>query len=280
MRIHPYPSVIALVVCSLACTVPGFSQQSYYQQFRSRNVAMADVQPTWMGPLIQSDARLSQAVKVSVSYANVTGGQVISYGNNHGVSLLGGQRFQLDINPPSYFQNHSTGMPDGFGNASTQLKYRIASGNSEHGNFAVTAALCRSFGGGYQQNGMLTDAWFPKLLAGKAFGRFVVQSALNGVLPTGRIAEQGRAIEWNSTAQLHANAHAYIDIENNLTWLAGGPDDGKTENFVTPAGFLVVRRKSWEPTHAVVVFDAGMQIATSSFHLYNHNLISELRILF
>ena len=26
--------------------------------------------------------------------------------------------------------------------------------------------------------------------------------------------------------------------------------------------------------------DAGMQIATSGFHTYNHNLISEVRVLF
>jgi hypothetical protein len=42
----------------------------------------------------------------------------------------------------------------------------------------------------------------------------------------------------------------------------------------------MVRRKEWGPTHSVFVFDAGVQIATSSFHLYNHNLISEVRILF
>jgi hypothetical protein len=41
-----------------------------------------------------------------------------------------------------------------------------------------------------------------------------------------------------------------------------------------------VKRKAWKPAHAVVVFDAGMQIATSQFHRYNHNLISEMRILF
>ncbi len=241
---------------------------------------MADVQPAWMGPLIQSDARLTQAAKVSVSAATINGAQVTSYGNNHGISLLGGRRFQFDFNPPSYFQNSSPTMPDGFGNASTQVKYRVASGNAEHGNFALSAALCRSFGGGYQQNGMLTGAWFPKLLAGKAFGRFAIQSALNGVLPVSKIAEQGRAIEWNSTAQLHAGSHAYFDIEDNVTWFVGGPDDGKTQNFVTPAGFLVVRQRGWEATHTVLVFNAGIQIATSSFHGYNHNIVSEMRILF
>jgi hypothetical protein len=280
MRTRGYTSVAALAVCIFSITATARSQQSFYQQFRHRNAAMTEVQPTWMGPLIQSDARLTQGAKLSVSDATVAGEQVISYGNNHGISLLGGRRFQFDFNPPSYFQNHSATMPDGWGNASTQVKYRIASGNARNGNFALSAALSRSLGGGYEQNGMLTGFYCPKLLAGKAFWRFDLQSALNGVLPSGKIAEQGRAIEWNSTAQLHATAHTYFDIENNLTWFKGGPDHGKMQNFVTPAGFLVVRRKSWEPTHAVMVFDAGMQIATSGFHAYNHNLISEIRILF
>jgi hypothetical protein len=274
-----YTLLITLAVCVMAGNTVARAQ-SYYQQFRSRNAAMADVQPTWMGPLIQSDARLTQAAKVSVSTATVDGARVTSYGNNHGFSLLGGRRFQFDVNPPSYFQSSSPAMHDGFGNASTQVKYRVASGNADHGNFAVSAALCRSFGGGYEQNGMLTGAWFPKLLAGKALGRFVVQSALNGVLPSGKTAEQGRAIEWNSTAQLHVGAHAYFDIEDNVTWFAGGPDDGKSQNFVTPAGFLTIRRKGWEPAHTVLVFDAGIQIATSSFHTCNHNVVSEMRVLF
>ena len=102
---------------------------------------MAEVQPTWMGPLMQSDARLSQAVKFSVSNASAPGAQVLSYGNNKGFTLLGGRRFQFDFNPPSYFRNHSATLRDGFGNASTQIKYRIASGNAEHGNFAVTANI-------------------------------------------------------------------------------------------------------------------------------------------
>jgi hypothetical protein len=271
--------LLTLSVCFTAGNTAARAQ-SYYQNFRSRNAAMTDVQPAWMGPLIQSDARLAQAAKVSVSNATVDGVHVTSYGNNHGVSLLGGRRFQFDFNPPSYFQASSPTMPDGFGNASTQVKYLIASGNAGHGNFALSTALGRSFGGGYEQNGMLTGAYFPKLLAGKAWGRFVVQSALNGILPADKIAEQGRAIEWNSTLQFHARAHAWFDIEDNVTRFAGGRDDGKTQNFVTPAGFFMVRRKALEPTHSVLVFDAGIQIATSSFHACNHNVVSEMRILF
>jgi hypothetical protein len=52
------------------------------------------------------------------------------------------------------------------------------------------------------------------------------------------------------------------------------------QNFVTPAVFYVFRSKEWEPTHPFFILDGGMQIATSAFHTFNHNLISEARILF
>ena len=52
------------------------------------------------------------------------------------------------------------------------------------------------------------------------------------------------------------------------------------QNFVTPAVFYVVRPKEWQPTHPFLIFDCGIQIATSGFHTYNHNLISEMRVLF
>jgi hypothetical protein len=52
------------------------------------------------------------------------------------------------------------------------------------------------------------------------------------------------------------------------------------QNFVTPAAFYVVREKAWKPNHPFFVIDGGMQIATSGFHTYNHNLITEARILF
>jgi hypothetical protein len=52
------------------------------------------------------------------------------------------------------------------------------------------------------------------------------------------------------------------------------------QNFVTPAAFYVVRKKDWKPAHPFFIFDSGMQIATSGFHTYNHNLIWEMRTLF
>ncbi len=75
------------------------------------------------------------------------------------------------------FRNHSGEFPDGWGNASAQLKYRIASGNAEGGNFAVTAMLGEGFGARAYQNGALSGYLLPKVAAGKAFGRFDVIDA-------------------------------------------------------------------------------------------------------
>jgi hypothetical protein len=256
------------------------AQQSYYQRFRANNAAMTARQPGWMGPLIQSDARLGQALRLSYSNSYSPGADVMSYGNNHGISVIALHRLQFDYDQPAFLRNHSATQKDGFGNAATQIKCIIASGNAEHGNFALTGILNRSFTPGSSEYGALTGAYNPKLAAGKAFGRFNVQSTLGGVLPTGHVAAQGRAVEWNLTGQVHPNSHTWFDIENNAAFQVGGPFGGKTQDFITPAAFYMIRRKNWPPAHALLVFDGGMQIATSSFHFYNHNLVAEARILF
>ena len=264
----------------LALALTAHAQESRYEQIRAHNAAMTAVQPSWMGPLMQSDARLAQGMKISVSQAHAPGAQIISYGNNHGMTLLSGTRLQLDMNPPSFFRNHSAALPDGFGNAGAQVKYRIASGNAQHGNYAVSAIAHHGFARGVEQNGFLSSFYCTKIAAGKAWGRFALIDALGGVLPTQKIYAQGRAIEWNTTAQVHAGANAWFDFEENATFFRDGPNDGETQNFVTPAAFFRVHRNNWEPQHAVLVFGGGMQVATTRFHLYDHNLVTEMRLLF
>jgi hypothetical protein len=234
-----------------------------------------------MGPLIQTDARLSQSARFSFSNSYTPSRtRTMNYGNYHTLGLLLGDRVQLNLIAPPYIQNNSASAPDGFGDTQVEAKYRFVSGNAEHGNYAVTGKLTWNAATGSYQNGAPASFWSPTLAAGRAWGRFDVQTALGGGLPTGKIALQGRWIDWSTTAQVLVGTRLWLDVENNATFNFGGPFAGKTQNFVTPAGFYVVRRKAWKPTHAVFVLGGGMQIATSGFHLYNHNLIPEVRILF
>ncbi len=272
--------VLGLATALLTGVCSAQEMPSRYDLFRSDNATMAALQPSWMGPLIQSDARISQAVRVSVSKSTWPNAQTISYGNNHGISMLAGTHLQVDLDPPSFFRNHSATLHDGFGNAGTQAKWRIASGNAEHGNFAVSALLYHAFAPRVYQNQFLTSFYVPAVAVGKGFGRFAALSTIGGILPTSKIAQQGRGIEWNITAQVHPTPKLWFDIENNALFNYAGPFDGKTQNFLTPAAFYMVKRKDWGPAHSVVVFDGGMQIATSGFYFYNHNLVTEMRVLF
>jgi hypothetical protein len=271
---------LALAACCAFFSCAALAQQSAYERFRAHNASLAALQPAWMAPLIQSDARLGQALRLSVSNTSFPGAHPLSYGNNHGVSLVLDKHFQVEFDPPAYFRNHSAALKDGFGNAAAQTKWRIASGNAQHGNYVVSALLSHGFAQRGYQNGMLTSTWNPSLAAGRLFGRFAAMSTLGGVLPTGKIQAQGRTIEWNATAQVHASRHVWFDVENNTAFNRGGPFDGQTQNFVTPVALYQVRRKSWKPEHAFVSFDCGMQIATTRFHQYNHNLITDMRVFF
>lgn len=269
---------LALALTAGVCTAP--AQDSFYERMRSNNVQMKQVQPTWMGPLIQSDSRLGQGLKVSVSNSKFPPAQPTIYGNNKGVSVIVDRRFQLDFDPPSFFRNHSSSMKDGFGNAGTQVKWRLKSGNAEHGNFALTAIMYHGFEPRAYQNQMLSSYYVTSIAAGKGVGRLALLTTVGGFLPTAKIAAQGRAVEWNLTAQAHATEHLWFDVENNASFFHAGPDDGKVQNLMTPAAFYMVRRRDWKPEHAALVFDCGMQIATTSYHILNHNLVTEMRIMF
>jgi hypothetical protein len=191
-----------------------------------------------------------------------------------------GDRIQVNLVNPPYIQNNSATAKDGFGDVMAEVKYRIASGNAAHGNYALTAILVESLPTGSYSNGAPTSTYSPILAAGKMWGHFNLQSTLGGLLPTGKIAAQGRQVDWNTTAQVLAGRALLLDLEDNSIFNYGGPFDAKTENFLTPATFYVIRRKAWQPSHCFFILGGGMQIATSRFHTYNHNLIPEARIVF
>jgi hypothetical protein len=272
---------LALAAAFMVSAAAATAQQSFYERFRAHNAHMTGVQPTWMGPMIQLDSRLAQSARISFSNSYTPARtHTVNYGNYHTVGLIFGDRVQVNLIAPPYIQNNYAPQRDGFGDTQVETKYRIASGNAEHGNYALTAKLTYNAPTASHQNGAATTVLVPTLAAGRAWGRFDVQTALGGVLPTAKIALQGRAVEWNTTAQVLAGEHLWLDVEDNALFNRGGPFDGKTQNFLTPAAFYTVRRREWKPTHAVVVLGLGMQIATSRFYFYNHNLIPEVRILF
>lgn len=250
------------------------------ERFTAHNRTMSAKQPSFITPLVGTDPRLVQYTKFSVAHQYTsTGTETVNYGNNRGTGIIVGDRFEFDFIAPPYVQ-HNSAADDGFGDTAVLAKYRIASANKEGGNYDVAFALGHCFATGSHKNGASTDSFSPTLAGGYGFRRFDVLSSVGGTLPTGKIATQGRTIAWNTISQAHLKPHVWFEIGDNATYLVGGSHDGKMQNFVTPAAFYIIRGKNWKATHPTYIVDGGMQIATSGFHTYNHNLITEVRMLF
>lgn len=256
------------------------SAQSGFEQFRANNSKMVALQPPLITPLLTPDPRLVQYARFSVSHQYTpTGTETVSYGNCKGGGIIVGKRFEFDWNPPNYVV-HNSNAKDGVGDTTLLAKYRISSGNAERGNYEVSAVLSRTFATGSYSNGAATGSYTPAVTGAWAHRKFDFISSAGGTLPTGKVTQQGRTIAWNSAVQFHATRSLWFEVEDNATYFKGGSHDGKMQNFMLPAAFYVIRPKSWKPTHPFFIVDAGMQIATSQFHTYNHNLITEARILF
>src|SRR4029078_4833339 len=248
------------------------AQQTYAERFTPHNRSMSSKQPAFITPLVTADPRIVQYTKFSVSHQYTSARtENVNYAKERGTGIIVGDRFEFDFMAPPYIQ-HNSAAEDGFGDTAVLAKYRIASASKEGGNYDVSFALSHCFATGSHKNGARTDSFGPTLAAGYAFHRFDVISSLGGPLPTGKIAAQGRAIAWNTISQAHIKPHVWFEVENNATFFAGGSHDGKMQNFITPAAFYIIRGKNWKPTHPTYIIDGGMQIATSGFHIYNHNL--------
>lgn len=280
MNKYRFIMVVTLASAFASCASLSSAQYYFTGQFSAHNSSMSAKQPTFITPLVGADPRLLQYTRASFSHEySAAGTTTVNYGNARGSGVIVGDRFEFDYVQPPYIQHNSSAV-DGFGDTSVLVKYRIASGNAQHGNFALAAMLNHCFATGAYKNGAATDSFGPTLAGGYAFRQFDILTSLGGTMPTGKIATQGRSIAWTALMQAHATKHVWFEVENNATFYFSGEHDGEMQNFVTPAVFYVLRRKEWKPEHPFFIFDGGIQVATSGFHTYNHNLISEARMLF
>jgi hypothetical protein len=205
-----------------------------------------------------------------------------NYGASRGLQLVPGFNSEIDFYYPPYIQHTTPNAKDGFGDVSFLYKYRILSANEKEGNYMLSMQVVATIPTGSYSNGSTDASVFPTLSAGKGFGRFDVISALGGTLPTGDTNKLGRSIAWNTTAQYHLGKYLWPELEANATHYVGGSHDGKTRIFLTP-GFTTSKFK-FHPRDARsrlgIVIGAGMQIATSQFHTYNHELAFTGRFIF
>jgi hypothetical protein len=104
-----------------------------------------------------------------------------------------------------------------------------------------------------------------------------VQTTVGGNLPTGDIASIGRQLVSNTAFQYRALGRLWPELEVNSTFFLEGKNEGQTQVFLTP-GLGFGRIHLWRALKFSTA--AGMQIAATRFHSYNHRAMFSIRYSF
>lgn len=275
------PTTLFLLVCSLLPST-AFGQSSFFHNWEDRVRSTSAKQPAWPVPVIGGSSTIVQLARTDfVRQYTSTHTLTWNYDNSKGVNFIPFARTEFDINLAPYIQHNTPKVQDGAGDFSVVAKYRPFAGSTENGNYSTLFQLAFSVPTGSYKNGTAVSTITPTLAAGKGFGKFDVQSALGAILPTSSVPAIGRTIQWNTTAQYKVGKYLWPEVEVNANYYSGGPNDGKNQVFMTP-GLMVSKIKlRKDPKDRLgLVFGTGMQIATSSYHSYNHGLVMTTRIVF
>jgi len=271
--------LIAMALLTFTGTSQG--QSNFFQAWEARVRATSARQPAWPVPVVSPASVIVQLARVDfVRQYTSTHTTTWNYDNGKGVNLIPFARTEFDINLPPYIQHNNPKVQDGAADFSVVAKYRMFAAN-EGGNYSTAAQVAFSVPTGSYKNGAAVSTITPTLIGGKGFGRFDLQSALGAILPTSSSATIGRTISWNTVAQYKIGKYFWPELEVNSSYYRGGPNDGKNQTFLTPGMMVSKLKLQSEPTgRLALMFGAGMQIATSSYHSYNHALVMTGRLTF
>ena len=235
-------------------------------------------QPDWLSPLATTSGRLKKEFRYDVwDQPSVAGNRIYQLGGNKGLEFITGSRTQLLLGVPTYTISSPSGPPGGFGDLPLMLKFRIASAQQSEGNYLLTFLLAATAPTGSHRYGAGDSVLSPTLAFGKGWGRFDAQSTFGANLPAGDTAKLGRQLQWNTAFQYRTAWKLWPEIEVNSTFYKTGKNAGDKQVFLTPGlGFGRIRLgRNLRFSSA-----AGMQIAATRFHTYNHRWMFSMRASF
>lgn len=274
-------SLFVLLLYVLSWTLAN-GQRNLVSAWEQRVRVTSSQQPAWAVPVFTPSSGLVQLIRFdAIRQYTPTHTTTWNFDGGKGFNFIPWNKTELDINLPPFIQHDTPGVVDGPGDFSLLLKYRLRSGNEEHGKYAISAAIQGTAPTGSYKNGSSDGTIAPTLFLGKGFKSFDVQSAASESLPTGHTSVLGRPIAWNTAFQEKVMKMLWPEVEINSTFMRGGPHDGKIQTLVSP-GFEVskIALTSNERSRLAVVFGVGEQIATTHYHAYNHELSFTSRLVF
>ena len=235
-------------------------------------------QPDWLSPLATTSGRLKQELRLDVfDQPSPNGNRTYQFGGGKGLEFITSSRTQLLMGAPSYTIVSPTGPAGGFGDLPLMLKFRIASAERSEGDFLLTFILGATAPTGSHRYGAGDAVLSPTLAFGKGWRRFDVQSTFGANLPAGDTARLGRQLLWNTAFQYEAAWKLWPELEVNSTLYKTGPHAGDKQVFLTPGLGLGRVRLGGRFRFSSA---AGIQIAATQFHIYNHRWIFSERLSF
>ena len=251
---------------------------SLYESWRRMADAQEASEPNWLSPLATTSGRIKDEFRYDIWRQSTPSGATIStFGGGKGLEFIVAPRVQLLLGVPSYIDHSAASPSDGFGDLPLMVKFRMASGNVSHGNYLITFLLSATVPTVSGPNGAGEAVLTPTLALGKGWKNFDIQTTIGGNLPVGETPRLGRQLLWNTTFQYRAPWKLWPEIETNSTFYEQGPNSGGSQTFLTPGvGFGRVRLIGG----LRFSMSAGMQIAVTHFHTYNHRGMLSIRFPF
>jgi hypothetical protein len=268
---------LVVLVLFFSSTVT-FAQDGYFANWFARVDKTKDEQPHWVTPLATTTPRLEEEYRYDQLWQNNGKGVTTdNYDGGKGLELIPLEKVEVIFNVPPYLVHNDPAVRDGFGDVAFLVKYRLLSANEKHGNYILTAFLGWSLPTGDHKNGALHAVITPTIAYGKGLGNFDLQGTFGIGLPVADTNIVGRTYAWNNAFQCRLFRKLWPEVELNSAFFQDGKNDGRKQNFVTPG--LVMGRFRLSGRVGFTV-GGGYQIATTHFHITNHNAILSIRFPF
>jgi outer membrane putative beta-barrel porin/alpha-amylase len=251
--------------------------ESYLAGWFDRVTRTQAMQPHWITPIFTTTPRLEEEFRYDIGRQNTARGDVTNYGGGKGLELIPTERTEIIFGLPPYISHSSPLAHDGFGDTVFLLKYRIATANEHSGNYIVTAFLGGSIPTGSYTNGARDATVTPTIAFGKGWGNFDFQTTLGAAIPVHDESRSGTPIAHNLAFQYHVLKKLWPEVELNSTFFHGGDHAGEKQVFVSP-GLVAGRFHLWR--RLSLTLGAGIQIAATHFHTFNHNRVITVRFPF
>lgn len=271
-----------LAASTLAAVSPLFAQQNFAARWEQRASQTQARQPAWAPPLVTTYVGLIQVARTDfIRQTAINGVQTWNLDGSKGLRLIPLANTEVDVNLPGYFEHSTPAVPNGAGDMSFAIKYRLLAGGAGHGNYVMSAFLSSTIPTGSYKNGSPDATVSPNVAVGKGYGPFDVQSMIGASLPVADTLKLGRSILWNTAFQAHVHKYFWPEVEFNSTFFKGGANDGKAQVFVTPGLIAAHKLHPHTPGSRLAVCGGiGEQIAASHFYGYNHAIAITTRFLF